>query len=254
MSVGVPDNAICLECGYALRGLPEPRCPECGLAFDPNDPDSFGPLAGPRWMRHWRASPQVWHVVLVITATLLSSLPHSLLLSPPYGHFSSQKIENAPYELLDWLAQLAKPFLGLVCIDYLLRMRACGSVQTLQPGSSRGSPVSRSSQWRWWVTPICCVLLLSMPLYPWPRIMRFQLSRPAFERVMIAYRQNPQAVTAPRWVGLYYVRYIYSYGPGHAAFGIDYVRGDTWGIVYDRAAAQRGVLGDLGWGWYVKSW
>jgi len=27
------------ECGYDLRGLPEPRCPECGLAFDPNRPD-----------------------------------------------------------------------------------------------------------------------------------------------------------------------------------------------------------------------
>jgi hypothetical protein len=24
----------CLTCGYDLRGLPEPRCPECGRAFD----------------------------------------------------------------------------------------------------------------------------------------------------------------------------------------------------------------------------
>lgn len=27
------------ECGYDLRALPEPRCPECGLAFDPHRPD-----------------------------------------------------------------------------------------------------------------------------------------------------------------------------------------------------------------------
>ncbi len=26
---------VCDGCGYALRGLPAPRCPECGLAFDP---------------------------------------------------------------------------------------------------------------------------------------------------------------------------------------------------------------------------
>lgn len=26
--------AICLQCGYDLRGQTEPRCPECGLAFD----------------------------------------------------------------------------------------------------------------------------------------------------------------------------------------------------------------------------
>jgi hypothetical protein len=25
----------CEECGYDLRGLPEPRCPECGTAFTP---------------------------------------------------------------------------------------------------------------------------------------------------------------------------------------------------------------------------
>jgi hypothetical protein len=26
----------CAGCGYLLYGLPEPRCPECGRAFDPN--------------------------------------------------------------------------------------------------------------------------------------------------------------------------------------------------------------------------
>ena len=31
----------CLECGYRLIHLTENRCPECGRAFDPNDPESF---------------------------------------------------------------------------------------------------------------------------------------------------------------------------------------------------------------------
>ena len=26
---------VCLQCGYDLRGQNEPRCPECGLAFNP---------------------------------------------------------------------------------------------------------------------------------------------------------------------------------------------------------------------------
>jgi predicted amidophosphoribosyltransferase len=30
-------NASCPQCGYTLRGLPEHRCPECGLAFDIDD-------------------------------------------------------------------------------------------------------------------------------------------------------------------------------------------------------------------------
>lgn len=28
-------TGTCIECGYLLRGLVEPRCPECGTRFDP---------------------------------------------------------------------------------------------------------------------------------------------------------------------------------------------------------------------------
>lgn len=31
-----PPSGVCVGCGYDLRGLPEPRCPECGRAFTPN--------------------------------------------------------------------------------------------------------------------------------------------------------------------------------------------------------------------------
>jgi hypothetical protein len=33
--------ARCLSCGYVLTGLIEPRCPECGRAFDVNDPTTY---------------------------------------------------------------------------------------------------------------------------------------------------------------------------------------------------------------------
>jgi hypothetical protein len=32
------DGALCLGCNYPLRGLRDKRCPECGQAFDPDDP------------------------------------------------------------------------------------------------------------------------------------------------------------------------------------------------------------------------
>lgn len=33
--VGLREPGRCERCGYLLRGLPEPRCPECGEPFDP---------------------------------------------------------------------------------------------------------------------------------------------------------------------------------------------------------------------------
>lgn len=29
---------LCYRCDYPLTGLPQPRCPECGLSFDWGDP------------------------------------------------------------------------------------------------------------------------------------------------------------------------------------------------------------------------
>ena len=36
-----PEGRYCKSCRYDLRGSMEPVCPECGRAFDPDDPDSF---------------------------------------------------------------------------------------------------------------------------------------------------------------------------------------------------------------------
>ncbi len=47
----------CKECGYDLHGLPEPRCPECGTTFDPEERqriqdriDAPPPPAKHRWI------------------------------------------------------------------------------------------------------------------------------------------------------------------------------------------------------------
>jgi hypothetical protein len=47
----------CRRCGYDLHGLPEPRCPECGSAFDPSERervqariDSPPPRSRYRWI------------------------------------------------------------------------------------------------------------------------------------------------------------------------------------------------------------
>ncbi len=37
---------FCLECGYPLDGLRDPRCPECGRDFDPLDASTFAVNVG----------------------------------------------------------------------------------------------------------------------------------------------------------------------------------------------------------------
>lgn len=35
------EDKRCLRCGYILDHLPAPRCPECGLEFDPDQPATY---------------------------------------------------------------------------------------------------------------------------------------------------------------------------------------------------------------------
>ncbi len=41
MANNLNDNASCRTCGYDLRGQTQPRCPECGRHFDPQDPTTY---------------------------------------------------------------------------------------------------------------------------------------------------------------------------------------------------------------------
>ncbi len=55
---GLPEKAVCLECGYLLRGLPSGRCPECGRSFDPTDPGTYGPRRRLGWLgKRWSVLP-----------------------------------------------------------------------------------------------------------------------------------------------------------------------------------------------------
>lgn len=70
-----PPSRRCLICGYIIDHLSAPRCPECGRAFDPNDPATFNvdqPEAMPR-AGHFAA-------LLAVTALLVVPVPWSFAL------------------------------------------------------------------------------------------------------------------------------------------------------------------------------
>jgi predicted amidophosphoribosyltransferase len=57
----------CLSCKYDLSKLTEHRCPECGRAFDPEDPRTFKPFV-PFVLRF-----RLWLRVLGVVAILILS-------------------------------------------------------------------------------------------------------------------------------------------------------------------------------------
>ncbi len=44
------ESKWCSECGYRLDWLPQPRCPECGRAFDPDDPATWATRPKSGWL------------------------------------------------------------------------------------------------------------------------------------------------------------------------------------------------------------
>ncbi len=65
---GMPPTARCLRCGYLLRGLPTPVCPECGRAFEPADASTYD-LRPPGWRRRqWIKAGVFFALILFVFA------------------------------------------------------------------------------------------------------------------------------------------------------------------------------------------
>src|SRR6478672_832486 len=64
----------CWECGYLLRGLTTPRCPECGRPFDPDDATTMnmGISVGP--VKRFIMRPPGWPLYLLTAGAALASL------------------------------------------------------------------------------------------------------------------------------------------------------------------------------------
>ncbi len=85
----------CLGCRYDLSGLTEPRCPECGRAFDRSDPSTFAPAAARRasahrmvWLAGWIGCGPLgfvalMHLALVAARLELGRWPHRWGMDDP---------------------------------------------------------------------------------------------------------------------------------------------------------------------------
>lgn len=201
MVEGIPETARCLGCGYALRELTLPRCPECGRGFDPRDERTFAGEAIRPWLRLMARPPSFLHVAFAIALTSAILYGRSLPAAAYDPLAPSLPVCGAAAALPVWI------------FWYLLRM-ATTSRASIE-GSIRGDELLRRR--RWLVTPTCLVLIVLMFCGDWPLRMRFGLSKWAFERearqALLASGGSAYLTTlGPRLVGLYHVDQIEIYG------------------------------------------
>src|SRR5881227_2425125 len=64
----------CWECGYSLRGLLTPRCPECGRPFDPADKTTMNMGTEVGWIKRWLMRPPGWPTHILTAAAVFMSL------------------------------------------------------------------------------------------------------------------------------------------------------------------------------------
>jgi hypothetical protein len=233
----LPDHAVCLGCGYPLRGLSEHRCPECGRGFDPQDEHSYRTR---RW-QIFAATPRWWHILGISLCTVLALTESARV---PGGVFPSVlEISGVCFVFVAVIALLG---------DYALRIHHC--IRTRRYLPARGK---RHVPWRWVVTPVCVVILFSLGARPpsWPFRVRFALSRSAFERVEECFLAGELQNAGPQRIGLFHVEKIVELERGVPAFqvGTDWV--DYIGFVHRTEPPSYGrAHWYLGNSWHLEWW
>lgn len=184
----LPDDspARCRACGYALRGLTEPRCPECGRAFDPADSRTVYLGRVPGWFARLLLRPPGWPLQSCLTLLALLAL---FSVSTPGGYF-----------LVDLLAYFGLAVLGFV---WLMRL-----VLAIAAAVYYRHALARA--WRWALVPVAIAVVIVLVRARVPLRLRFELSHGALDRLaagVVSGTVDPNDVVG-HWVGTYPVERV----------------------------------------------
>lgn len=176
-----------MDCAYWLVNLPTQRCPECGRWFDPADPSTYQQASKKVGWRRLASSLSSRQCVIFAVLSL-------------YGIVNASGPAQWEAGSICMVAFVGVPlWLGILLL-YVVRTAATW----LDRERAKLDDSERSGRWRWWVVPICAVLVVSSWIYPWPLLLRFRLSQTAFEAAVADYQMG--ATFRGKWVGLYYVK------------------------------------------------
>lgn len=104
------ENRYCLQCRYALRGLSEHRCPECGKRFDPDDPDTTAAT-------HRRGFADLAPETTPATLTMILAVGAALVFYQAIPNSSHHWLHGTPVSVsLIWTAITV--FLYATCADH----------------------------------------------------------------------------------------------------------------------------------------
>lgn len=210
----------CWECGYLLRGLPSPRCPECGRPFNPADPLTMNMGVKVGALGRWLMRPPGWPLHLLTTAAVMISLwacvaptrPNWFvdrvtrlyaLSDMPYGYSSGWN--DIPWNTMFTLSNTLERF----CIAVLLWLLIAGT--WIARRTARGITVKRLSRqkaatfayWRrWLVTPVVFAATILICRTSLPTYAGFWCSRGKFNQAVLDAKASGGWLT-PRRLGLF---------------------------------------------------
>ncbi len=207
----VPEHAQCLGCGYALRGLGRPVCPECGRAFIPSDTTTFrNPNLVPRWREIAKPpGPLECAAALFIAAVALVGASQP----PPV---TRQETGSMVYTLAVFL--LGAPVFW--ALFWLWCARIIATLVAREPSAVQGPETRARRPFRWLALPLAIALVVSTLLDPWPLRLRFYASRSSFDAAVAAVRAG--SFSTPTWVGLYRVESAKSYSKRDGGLEIEF--------------------------------
>ena len=164
----IPVDATCLNCGYALLHLPQPRCPECGRAFDSNDPFSFRTRFRPRSASWLQRQIEAFWEQLRAPATRRERVEARVVLTLAFLAVIGA-LPRVPWEwkFLMW------PALTGVIVSAMAR----GWGRWARGAGSDPKPIAGRWAWQAWA-----LLVLALVVPPSATTM-FWLQRPLFEAV-----------------------------------------------------------------------
>ena len=116
-----PDAAVCLQCGYALRGLDTTRnCPECGSPIRRSLMGNLLEFSAPEYVRSLHRG-----VIMILVAMILRVLVGLMTIVVMFAVIAAMQSSRANFSALHeqfqlWVAIAALPVTGLMLIGWWL--------------------------------------------------------------------------------------------------------------------------------------